>query len=81
MGKIYNLCLGNLVDKTPKWETKGEKPRDSDGWMKWIKKQPPMPKRISVCEKCNAKYYPKWRCYPRICHKRHYKSVNAVGTC
>mgnify|MGYP003154433643 CR=1 FL=1 len=81
MGKIYNVCLGKLVDKTPKWKTKGKKPEDFNERWEWFKKQSPMPQRISVCKKCNAKHYPKWRTHPRLCYKRHYKSVNSVGTC
>ena len=82
MAKIYNLCLGKLVDKTPKWKTKGKKPEGFDGGWEWFKKQPPMPQRISICDKCNTKYYPKRRYSGSgFCYKRYYKSVNSVGTC
>ena len=76
MGKVYSQCLGRIIDKTAKWKTTGIAPK-KQGWgggteyYLWREKQPPMPEKIGICDKCGEKYYN--RRIGFICYKRFYQ--------
>ena len=63
MGKIYSLCLGSIVDVTPKWKTTSNPPKSwpytygyYNRYKLWKSKQPPEPEAVIFCNKCGKKY-------------------------